>query len=84
MSEKISKATIQGDVYKDYNPENEDVLYFRLQDNVHEFIIGLSDILACLKFAEEEGEIPKIPPLWWSEVSALYPKVENLVDVPEE
>ena len=79
-----NNAELTGEVYMDSNPDKKDWLFFLLQDKDHRFTIGLSDILACLKFAEKEGEVPKLPSLWWSEVETLYPKLEECVDVPEE
>lgn len=32
---------------------------FELKDSVHTFNIGLLDILKCIKFAEDEGIVPK-------------------------
>ena len=78
------KAAVTGDVYKDDDPEKDDTVYFLLQDSTHQFTIGLSDILACLKFAEEEGEVPKLPGDWWSTLSMIYPKLEIPVEVPDD
>lgn len=45
---------------------------FLLKDKNHEFSMGLSEILKCLKFAETEGEIPPIPPSWWLDVDERF------------
>lgn len=53
--------------------EDEELVYFHLQDSVHEFMIGLGDLLDCLKFVEREGFIPPIAKEWWWQLAALYP-----------
>lgn len=80
MNEPVA-ATVTGEAYKDFNPEKEDYLHFLLRDKVHSFTIGLSDILQCLKFAEEEGEVPELPALWWSQITSIYPKLEQLLEL---
>lgn len=45
---------------------------FRLKDSVHEFTIGLIDILNCLQFAEEQGAVPELPPEWWIDVKSHF------------
>lgn len=42
--------------------------YFHLKDSVHEFTIGLGEIIKCLKFAEDKGIVPKLPDDWWSAI----------------
>lgn len=42
---------------------------FLLKDNNHEFSIGLSTILECLVFAIGNGDLPKLPASWISDVS---------------
>ena len=78
----MEKAKLTVDAFENNNAELKDTLYFLLKDSVHEFTIGLSDILNCLKFAEEKGEIPELPRTWWREISCLYPEFEKLTDVP--
>ncbi|GHV48397.1 hypothetical protein FACS189499_07740 [Clostridia bacterium] len=43
-------------------------LVFALRDNYHDFGIGISTILECLKFAEEKKAIPPLPETWWRDV----------------
>ncbi|MGC7559835.1 hypothetical protein [Pasteurella sp. PK-2025] len=45
----------------------DEVIVFALQDNYHQFSIGISTILECLKFAELRGAIPPLPETWWDE-----------------
>ena len=68
---------------KDMDPGSEELAYFHLKDSVHEFTMGLSDILKCLKFAEEEGITPQLPCGWWCEMAAFYPGLLDLVDIPD-
>ena len=44
---------------------------FMLKDKDHEFSMGLSTVLECLKFAIENGELPKLPLSW---VNIVYRK----------
>lgn len=37
---------------------------FLLKDKEHEFSMGLSTVLECLKFAIENGDLPKLPLSW--------------------
>ncbi|GHU89677.1 hypothetical protein FACS1894202_08280 [Clostridia bacterium] len=43
----------------------EEELLFGMRDKYHEFSIGLSTVLTCLKFAESEGRVPPLPVNWW-------------------
>lgn len=49
-----------------------DPILFHLEDNEHEFSIGLTTILSCLALAEKGGHIPKIPYDWWISVQSRY------------
>ena len=80
--EKIAVPT--GDVVKDMDVDREEYLFFLLKNETNEFTIGLGDILECLKFAEEQGEVPELPQEWWWKMSEVYPRLETYVDVPEE
>lgn len=77
-------ATPTRDVYKDMDVDKEEYLFFLLKNGLNEFTIGLGDILECLKFAEEQGEVPELPKEWWYKMSDVYPRLESYVDVPEE
>lgn len=67
-------------VEKIFNSEMSEYLWFGLKIGDKECKIGLSDILLCLRFAEEHGEVPKLPGVWWNEISGMYPKDEFLSD----
>ena len=60
-------------VEKIFNPEMSEYLWFGLKIGDKECKIGLSDILQCLKFAEMQGEVPKLQPAWWRELETQYP-----------
>lgn len=45
---------------------------FALRDNHHEFSMSLSTLLQCLHFAEQEGLIPPVDTMWWSQVTSRY------------
>jgi hypothetical protein len=47
-------------------------LVFALKDQHHEFSMGLTTILQCLRFAEDQGAIPDLPEDWWIAVRGRY------------
>ena len=49
-----------------------ETIYFALQDNERTFSIGLQTVLQCLRFAEEQGEVPKLPQEWWHAIIHKY------------
>lgn len=80
----MNHAVLTGDVFEIPDPEAKDFLYFLLQDKSHQFTISLSDILVCLKFAEEKGAVPDLPADWWNRLEELYPVLVEYLEVPEE
>ena len=78
------RAELTGDVYEPMDGEGRDSILFLLKDCSHSFTIGLSDVLECLKFAEEKGEVPELPEDWRSKVEYYYPELREPVDVPDE
>jgi hypothetical protein len=40
--------------------------------NNRHFSVGLITMLQCLQFAEENGELPKLPQKWWITVINRY------------
>lgn len=70
--EKIAVPT--GDVVKDWDSREDEKIYFLLRSEENKFVIGLSDILECLRFAEKEGEVPKLPAEWWRKIWSMYPR----------
>lgn len=76
-------AELTGDVEKEINYATGNSLLFHLKKGEIEFTLGLPDILRCLKFAEEEKEVPKLPWEWCDEMAdRLY--MEELRDLLEE
>ena len=71
----MEKAGLTGDVFEIHDPEEKDSIYFLLKDRSHEFTIGLSDVLECLKFAEVKGEVPELPEEWWYMLYGMYPQL---------
>lgn len=71
----MEKTELTGDVFKINDPEAKDHIYFLLKDTSHTFTIGLSDILECLKFAEEKGEVPELSEEWWYMLYGMYPQL---------
>ena len=45
---------------------------FHLRDKDHEFTMGLSTVLECLMFAVEQGDLPKLPLSWCTDVDYAY------------
>lgn len=45
---------------------------FQLRDKDHEFSMGLSTMLNCIKFAIQNGDLPKLPQSWVSSVEQGY------------
>lgn len=68
-------AVLEDEVVRTLNPDGEDILWFSLKKGDIPFKIGLSDILTCLRFAEEQGEVPELPRMWWIRVSSMYSKI---------
>ena len=66
------QARLTYDVEKSTCENCFESLLFHLKDSTHEFTIGLIDVLKCIKFAEEEGSLPELPPEWWIDVKNHY------------
>ena len=55
------------------NCENcNELLVFAMKDKYHEFSLGLRTVLECLRVAETEGYVPKLPSDWWISVKNHY------------
>lgn len=65
-------AKFSKEICKDFFSEKEEHYYFHLKDNIHEFTMGLKEILLCIHFAEDEGLIPKVPDEWWNFLYSTY------------
>lgn len=70
-------ATLTGEAERNSLGDGGEILWFSLKKGEELFRMGLSDILLCLKFAEEQGEVPELPPSWWVRLSALYPQIKE-------
>lgn len=68
-------ATPTGDVYKNWDIREDEKIYFLLQCKENEFTIGLGDLLECLKFAEEKGEVPALPCDWWADINFIQENI---------
>ena len=58
--------------------DRDELLLFRLKAEEKEFVLGLSDVHECLKFAEREGIVPPIPGAWWLTMSEVYPELREI------
>ena len=45
---------------------------FMMRDKEHEFSIGLSTVLECITFAIKNGDLPKLPQSWLSDIDSIY------------
>lgn len=63
-----------------------DQFYFELQQSKDgtTFLIGLEDILKCLRLMEEIGELPEIGGKWWSQINSLYGYDVSMVKYAEK
>lgn len=77
VNEIPEAAEFKDEVERVLEPDAEDVLWFGLKKGDNSFRIGLSDVLMCLKFAEEQGEVSELPRMWWIQVSTMYPKLDS-------
>lgn len=69
------RAILEEEVEELISPDAEDTIWFHSKKEDGQIRIGLSDILACLKFAEEQGEVPPLPWMWWLQMTGIYPKL---------
>ena len=65
-------ATLTSEALVDPCFNCNETIYFALRDKDRTFSIGLTTILECLCFAEEQGEIPTLPNEWWNSVKNKY------------
>ena len=47
-------------------------MIFAMQDNYHQFTVGIEDVLVCLRIAEANGAVPKLPNDWWVSIINRY------------
>ncbi len=72
------------DKHYDHISEDEETVYFHLQDSSHEFKMGLKDILKCVKIAEEYGYVPSLPFGWWNSISNNYIEFRIYNEPPDD
>lgn len=53
-------------------PICQEELIFEMKDKHHDFSLGLVTVLQCLRLAEENGYVPKLPTEWWVQVHLCY------------
>ena len=56
----------------------DDTLVFGMRDQHHEFGLGLTAVLACPHYAEQEGEVPALDHDWWTQLYNRYPSLQQL------
>lgn len=61
---QLTGAAFQNDSVKEGFHVLSDQMYFVLEAGEETFCLGLKDILACIQVAEEQNELPKLPPGW--------------------
>ena len=54
-------------------------LVFAMRDRHHAFSLDLSTVLQCLRMAEQEGGVPKLPDDWWIAVERRYKILSSYV-----
>jgi len=69
---KVTGEAVQNEINDGNFVVERDQLYFALKSDSGEYLLGLSDILRCLKVAEKIGELPELPKGWWTSVRILY------------
>ncbi len=62
----------------------EEELFFAMQDNEHNFSLGLRTVLHCLKLAESNGNIPPLPSKWWISVNNRHGLKSPALDEQDE
>ena len=67
-------ARMTGEVDVEYSDFDDESMWFLLRDSVHNFRIGLIDVLSAVNFAEECGYLPALPKDWWNQVASHYPE----------
>lgn len=54
------------------DPDKDGEAYlFDLRQDGEEFTLGLSTLLACLRFAELEGAVPRVSIAWWERAASI-------------
>lgn len=79
MNNISNRAELTGEVEKLHCDNCSEEYLFFLKDAFHEFSLGLVDILECLRFAEEQGAVPNLPPEWWININKRFPNFLNKI-----
>ena len=74
----FNRATLSNELEHLYCENCFEELVFSMRDKEHEFSLGLTTVLKCLRFAENEGSVPKIPVEWWLAIERSY-EMERIV-----
>ena len=81
----IPNATFTGRFERQYDLDKyNDTAFFHLKDTAHEFTMSLRDVLKCIKQAEENGLVPKLPQNWWDSVSSHYNEFTTYDELAED
>ena len=67
------QAHITGDVVDSRFSDPDGDFLFLMEDSTHRFTISLKEIGECLKYAEEQNEIPPLPEGFWFALYNRYP-----------
>lgn len=83
---RIPISTPSGEIIRHYdvNATDEETVFFHLVDTSHEFVMGLKDILKCVKMAEKQGLIPELPGSWWDMISEDYIDFREYHEPPKD
>lgn len=82
--EKLPEAKPTTKVDRIFSGESEETVFFHLQDTTHEFTMGLRDVLACVKYAEQKAYIPHLPIDWWNTIATTYHELGEYNITPED
>lgn len=91
---KVNKndiAVLTGNAYQDdetfkseggFFPER-DQLYFEMRQGNNTFLLGLKDILKCIRLLETMKEIPTAGEKWWQTLAGTYGEDILMIDFKE-
>ena len=82
----LELAKAKDELIIDSDQESEERAYFHLKDSTHEFLLGLNDLLKCVKFAEDEGLVLNLTVEWWLAMDAEYHNLygHDLIEIKDE
>lgn len=50
----------------------DEYMVFAMKDSYHSFSLGLETVLECIRAAELEGAVPRLPAQWWWDLQTRY------------